>query len=163
MAQTDVDQRKMLWSKLPFAWAEMVNPRLERVNINDIPFRIPNGKKLELWASSCLSDVSKSKSAIISFVQIIYMFSLKWLGYLLSTFHKWIYIIDLTHFDLTIFFAMDESWANSVVPEGEKLCGGPVVIGRDNLPSPGWNRVNWPAKHWKGQWFRHHCELIVPR
>lgn len=67
MAQTDVDQRKTLRSEFPFAWAEMVNPRLERVNTNDIPFRIPNGKKLELWASSCFSDVSKSESAIIFF------------------------------------------------------------------------------------------------
>ena len=70
MAQTDVDQRKTLRSVFPFAWAEMVNPRLERVNINDIPFRIPNGKKLELWTSSCFSDVSKSESAIIFFVQM---------------------------------------------------------------------------------------------
>ena len=26
-----------------------------------------------------------------------------------------------------------------------KTLGGPVVIGGDNLPSPGWNRVNWSA------------------
>ena len=32
----------------------------------------------------------------------------------------------------------------SVMQEGEKIGegGGAVVIGGDNLPSPGWNRVN---------------------
>ena len=29
----------------------------------------------------------------------------------------------------------------AVMPEGEKI-GGPVVIGGDIMPSPGWNRVN---------------------
>ena len=29
-----------------------------------------------------------------------------------------------------------------------KKFGGPVVISGDNLPSPGWNRVNWSAKYW---------------
>ena len=29
-----------------------------------------------------------------------------------------------------------------VMPEGEIFLGGPVVIGGDNLPYPGWNRVN---------------------
>ena len=33
-----------------------------------------------------------------------------------------------------------------------KTLGGPVVIGGDNLPSPGSNRVNWSAKYWGGQW-----------
>ena len=40
---------------------------------------------------------------------------------------------------------------------------GAAVIGGDNLPSPGWNRVIWSDKYWGGQWlpwpprFRHHC------
>ena len=48
-----------------------------------------------------------------------------------------------------------------------KTLGGPVAIDGDNLPSLGWNRVNWSAKYWRGQWppllprFRHHCAEIV--
>ena len=39
-------------------------------------------------------------------------------------------------------------WPSSVMPEGEKHWGGgPAVIGADNLPSPGSNRVNWSAKY----------------
>ena len=57
-----------------------------------------------------------------------------------------------------------KSWIpGPVMPEGEKYWGGPVVIGGDNLPSPGLNRVNWPAKYWGGQWppwFRYHCIRI---
>ena len=31
---------------------------------------------------------------------------------------------------------------HTVMPEGEKIGELPVVIGGDNLPSPGWNRAN---------------------
>jgi len=39
--------------------------------------------------------------------------------------------------------------------------GVPIVIGGNNLPCPGWNRVNWSAKYWGGPLappsrFRHH-------
>ena len=46
-----------------------------------------------------------------------------------------------------------------------KKYGGQVVIGGDNLPCPGWNRVNWAAKYLGDQWplwsprFRHHCYM----
>ena len=56
------------------------------------------------------------------------------------------------------------------MPEGEKFGRGAVVIGGHNLPSPGWNRGNWSAKYWGGQWppwppcpfprFRHHCSPL---
>ena len=39
---------------------------------------------------------------------------------------------------------------NVVMPEGEKIWGGAVVISGDNLSSAGWNRVNWSAKYWGG-------------
>ena len=32
----------------------------------------------------------------------------------------------------------------------KKLVGVAVVIGWDNMPSPGWNRVNWSAKYCEG-------------
>ena len=44
-----------------------------------------------------------------------------------------------------------------------KNFGGASGNGGHNLPNPGWNRVNWSAKYWGGQWpprppqFRHHC------
>ena len=48
------------------------------------------------------------------------------------------------------------SWARSVLISDAvrwKKLGVPVVIGGDNLPSPGWNRVNWSAKNWReSQW-----------
>ena len=56
--------------------------------------------------------------------------------------------------------------------KGKKF-GGPVVMGEHNLPSPGWNRVNWSAKYWGARvppapvpaWpvaprFRHHWNRL---
>ena len=39
------------------------------------------------------------------------------------------------------FFEVIIQCQGTVMPEGEKILGGPVVRSGDNLPSPGWNRV----------------------
>ena len=49
---------------------------------------------------------------------------------------------------ISVFRTPQSAWflPSSVSDAGRwKTLGGPVVIGGDNLPSPGWNRVNWSA------------------
>ena len=39
------------------------------------------------------------------------------------------------------------------MPEGERNGEGAVLIGGDNMPFPGGNRVNWSAKYWGDQFW----------
>ena len=110
MAHPDVVQRKMLRSELPFAWAKMVNPRHARVNINDIPFKIPNDKKLGLWASSDFSCVSKSESAIF-FLKIRIWFDTLWFNDFFSFFVEANYVPIMSS-ELKIRIWFNTLWFN---------------------------------------------------